>query len=77
MASKVLPPNSSGIKVIVVGLGYAGVVAAVECYRKGHEVLVYEQTNKVSEGGESRLDFVDERISYPVVTRGFPSITND
>jgi monoamine oxidase len=55
MASKVLPPNSSGIKVIVVGLGYAGVVAAVECYRKGHEVLVYEQTSKVSEGGGSQL----------------------
>jgi monoamine oxidase len=55
MASKVLPPNSSGIKVIVVGLGYAGVVAAVECYRKGHEVLVYEQTSKVSEGGEPQL----------------------
>jgi monoamine oxidase len=58
MASKVLPPNSSGIKVIVVGLGYAGVVAAVECHRKGHEVVVYEQTSKVSEGGTSQLEIV-------------------
>jgi monoamine oxidase len=56
MASKVLPPKPSGIKVIVVGLGYAGVVAAVECYRKGHEVVVYEQTRRVSEGGTSQLD---------------------
>jgi monoamine oxidase len=55
MASQVtelLPPNSSGISVIVVGLGYAGAVAAVECYRKGHHVTVFEQTSKVSEGGE-------------------------
>ena len=56
MASRILPPNSSGIKVIVVGLGYAGVVAAVECYRKGHEVVVYEQTRRVSEGGTSKVD---------------------
>jgi len=48
----IAPPNSSGISVIVVGLGYAGAVAAVECFRKGHHVTVFEQTSKVSEGGE-------------------------
>ena len=46
-----VPPNSSGIRVIVVGLGYAGAVAAVECYRKSHHVTVFEQTSRVSEGG--------------------------
>ena len=51
MSNRVYPPNSSGIKVIIVGLGYAGAVAAVECFRKGHRVIVFEQTSKVSEGG--------------------------
>jgi 2-polyprenyl-6-methoxyphenol hydroxylase-like FAD-dependent oxidoreductase len=52
MSNRVYPPNSSGIKVIVVGLGYSGVVAAVECFRKGHKVIAFEQTKKVSEGGD-------------------------
>jgi 2-polyprenyl-6-methoxyphenol hydroxylase-like FAD-dependent oxidoreductase len=56
---KVAPPNSSGLKVIVVGFGYAGVVAAVECYRKGHQVIVYEQTRKVSDGGTPSLKRTD------------------
>jgi glutamate dehydrogenase/leucine dehydrogenase len=50
---KVAPANSTGLTVIVVGFGYAGVVAAVECHRKGHTVKVYEQTAKVSDGGPS------------------------
>ncbi|KAJ5923144.1 hypothetical protein N7516_010847 [Penicillium verrucosum] len=40
---RVLDPNSSGIKVIVVGLGIAGLSAAIECHRKGHSVLVLER----------------------------------
>ncbi|KAG9234150.1 putative monooxygenase [Amylocarpus encephaloides] len=32
----------SGIKVIVVGIGFAGLTAAIEAYRKGHSVLVLE-----------------------------------
>jgi monoamine oxidase len=55
MSNRVYPPNSSGIKVIVVGLGYAGVAAAVECYRKGHQVVAFEQTAKLSEGGMSSM----------------------
>lgn len=33
---------STGIKVIIVGAGFAGLTAAIECHRKGHEVLVLE-----------------------------------
>jgi NADPH-dependent 2,4-dienoyl-CoA reductase/sulfur reductase-like enzyme len=51
------PPNSSGIKVIIIGLGYAGVVAAVECYRKGHEVIVFEQAPKITNLGTFYLFF--------------------
>ncbi|KAI1644007.1 putative monooxygenase [Daldinia loculata] len=33
----------TGIKVIVVGTGFAGLTAAIECHRKGHDVLVLEK----------------------------------
>lgn len=41
MATSQRPP-STGIKVIIVGAGFAGLTAAIECHRKGHEVLVLE-----------------------------------
>ncbi|CAG8978613.1 hypothetical protein HYALB_00012735 [Hymenoscyphus albidus] len=34
------PPT--GIKVVIVGTGFAGLSAALECYRKGHSVQVLE-----------------------------------
>jgi NADPH-dependent 2,4-dienoyl-CoA reductase/sulfur reductase-like enzyme len=33
----------SGIKVIIVGAGFAGLTAAIECHRKGHDVTVFEK----------------------------------
>lgn len=36
-----LPP--SGIKVIIVGAGFAGLSAAIECDRKGHSVILFER----------------------------------
>ena len=33
---------SSGIHVIIVGAGFAGLTAAIECHRKGHSVLLLE-----------------------------------
>ncbi|EXJ68175.1 uncharacterized protein A1O5_08790 [Cladophialophora psammophila CBS 110553] len=45
-------PGSSGIKVIIVGLGYSGAAAAVECHRKGHDVVVYEQWPGISQLGD-------------------------
>ncbi|RHZ46415.1 FAD-dependent oxidoreductase [Aspergillus thermomutatus] len=39
----VAPPNSSGIKVIVVGLGIGGLAAAIECHRKGHAVMAFDK----------------------------------
>jgi 2-polyprenyl-6-methoxyphenol hydroxylase-like FAD-dependent oxidoreductase len=32
----------SGIHVIIVGAGFAGLTAAIECHRKGHSVLLLE-----------------------------------
>ncbi|TPX12501.1 uncharacterized protein E0L32_006913 [Thyridium curvatum] len=42
-----LPP--SGIKVIVVGAGFGGLAAAIECDRKGHSVVLYEKAADVEE----------------------------
>ena len=42
-----LPP--SGIKVIVVGAGFAGLAAAIECDRKGHSVTLFEKVDDIEE----------------------------
>lgn len=36
------PPNSTGISLIVVGAGFAGLTTAIECHRHGHHVVIYE-----------------------------------
>ncbi|ERT00579.1 hypothetical protein HMPREF1624_03953 [Sporothrix schenckii ATCC 58251] len=41
------PP--SGIRVIVVGAGFAGIAAAIECDRKGHSVTLLEKAQDVDE----------------------------
>ncbi|KAK2738331.1 hypothetical protein FQN57_007091 [Myotisia sp. PD_48] len=43
-------PLSSGINVIIVGIGVAGLSAAIECHRKGHSVAVYEKAKEVKSG---------------------------
>lgn len=32
----------TGIKVVIVGAGFGGLTAAIECHREGHDVVVYE-----------------------------------
>lgn len=32
----------TGIRVIIVGAGFGGLTAAIECHRQGHEVEIYE-----------------------------------
>jgi 2-polyprenyl-6-methoxyphenol hydroxylase-like FAD-dependent oxidoreductase len=34
--------TKSGIKVIIVGAGFGGLTAAIECHRQGHDVEIYE-----------------------------------
>ncbi|KAF2638542.1 FAD/NAD(P)-binding domain-containing protein [Massarina eburnea CBS 473.64] len=41
------PP--SGISVIIVGMGFAGLAAAIECDRKGHSVILLEKSATVEE----------------------------
>ncbi|OQE01246.1 hypothetical protein PENVUL_c043G07192 [Penicillium vulpinum] len=46
-------PGSSGIKVIIVGLGIAGLVAAIECHYKGHVVVGLERSPEIRVLGDS------------------------
>ncbi|KAK1761652.1 hypothetical protein QBC33DRAFT_520249 [Phialemonium atrogriseum] len=34
--------SKTGIKVIIVGAGFGGLAAAIECHRNGHDVEIYE-----------------------------------
>jgi cation diffusion facilitator CzcD-associated flavoprotein CzcO len=44
------PP--SGINVLIVGAGVGGLVAALECHRKGHNVRIWERSESAAAGGE-------------------------
>ncbi|KAK0670213.1 putative zeaxanthin epoxidase [Cercophora samala] len=37
-----MPPTPTGINVIIVGAGFGGLTAAIECHRQGHNVSIYE-----------------------------------
>lgn len=41
-----LPQN--GIKVVIIGAGVSGLQAALECWRKGCEVVVLEKASELS-----------------------------
>ncbi|ORY68913.1 uncharacterized protein BCR38DRAFT_482385 [Pseudomassariella vexata] len=37
------PPTPSGIRVLIVGAGFAGLTAAIECHRHGHTPIILEK----------------------------------
>lgn len=45
------PP--SGIDVLIVGAGVGGLVAAIECHRKGHAVRIWERSESAVAGGKT------------------------
>lgn len=45
-------PAKSGIKVIVVGAGFGGLAAAIECHRQGHDVEIYESFKELKVLGD-------------------------
>ncbi|CAN8095648.1 unnamed protein product [Discula destructiva] len=45
-----LPP--SGIKIIIVGAGFAGLTAAIECDRKGHSAILFEKVPNLKPLGD-------------------------
>ena len=44
------PPT--GIDILIVGTGLAGLTAAIECIRKGHNVRVLERNASVNTAGK-------------------------
>jgi 2-polyprenyl-6-methoxyphenol hydroxylase-like FAD-dependent oxidoreductase len=44
--------SDSGIRVIIVGTGFAGLTAAIECHRKGHSVIVLESFTELKVLGD-------------------------
>lgn len=42
----------TGIKVLIAGAGIGGLLAALECYRKGHSVMVLERSSSQSTVGD-------------------------
>lgn len=41
----------SGIEVLIVGTGLAGLTAAIECMRKGHKVTILERMATINTAG--------------------------
>jgi 2-polyprenyl-6-methoxyphenol hydroxylase-like FAD-dependent oxidoreductase len=54
----------TGIDVLIVGTGLAGLVAALECTRKGHNVRVLERNADVNTAGKIALMHDRARIAY-------------
>jgi thioredoxin reductase len=50
---------STGIDVLIVGTGLAGLTAAIECVRKGHNVRVLERNNDINTAGKPILGISD------------------
>ena len=51
-----LEPSTVKKRVCVIGGGIAGMVAAITCYLRGHEVTLFEQANEL--GGNFRKEYV-------------------
>jgi len=44
--------ENSGIDIIIVGTGFAGLTAALECTRKGHNARLLERHSTTNMAGE-------------------------
>lgn len=69
-----LPERSSlsGISVLIVGAGVGGLVACLECWRKGHKVQIVEKSpSRLTSGTWPRDSIVHGfRIAYSYYTKG-------
>ncbi|KAI3330315.1 hypothetical protein F4824DRAFT_515699 [Ustulina deusta] len=52
ISDRALSRPPTGIKVIVVGAGFGGLGAAVECHRQGHDVEIYEAFPELKQLGD-------------------------
>lgn len=51
--------EKTGIDVLIVGTGLAGLTAALECYRKGHTVHILERNATIDTAGLSFVFRID------------------
>ena len=56
--------ESTGIDVLIVGTGLAGLVAALECTRKGHNVRVLERNSDINTAGERASQCGEMRMAH-------------
>jgi phytoene dehydrogenase-like protein len=56
----------TGIDVLIIGTGLAGLVAALECTRKGHNVRVLERNSDINTAGNIASTQEGARIAYSV-----------
>jgi glutamate synthase (NADPH/NADH) small chain len=61
------PAAPTGKKVAIVGAGPAGLTAAFDLAKKGHQVAVYEALDKP--GGMTRFGIPEYRLPYDVIDR--------
>jgi len=54
------PP--SGVDVLIVGTGLAGLAAAIECVRKGHNVRVLERAGDINTQGAINLSTSSSKL---------------
>lgn len=52
------PPT--GIDVLIIGTGLAGLTASIECIRKGHNVRVLERDNDINTAGTLERGLMDQ-----------------
>lgn len=53
MTDSSVASESEAVRVIIVGAGYAGLGCAIECKRKGHDVVVLEKVETFKILGET------------------------
>lgn len=46
------PATPTGIRVVIVGAGFGGLTAAIECWRQGHTPIVLEKTPEIKPLGD-------------------------
>ena len=74
IAQEQKPESTTGKKVAVVGAGPAGLTAAWDLVRKGHQVVVFEARHQP--GGMPRYGIPEYRLPYEMLDRDIEVITS-
>jgi 2-polyprenyl-6-methoxyphenol hydroxylase-like FAD-dependent oxidoreductase len=51
--------QETGISILVIGAGIAGLSFAIESYRKGHAVRIVERRSSQESAGERRVQLIN------------------